>query len=164
MPLNRRHISVYFAVNSFGDIPFAFPQYTLRYRQHQGQGQVWDDLRKKWLVLTGEEYVRQQLVQFILQEKKIGKGRVGIEREIHYHQLRKRFDMIIFDQEANPFILIECKAPNVKLSEQTLHRIARYNQVFQAPHLLLTNGPTLWFFSRNEEGKYDYQEKGWYEA
>lgn len=115
------------------------------------------------MVLTGEEYVRQQLVSFITQEKKIGKGRIGIEKEIHYHQLRKRFDLVIFDQEARPFILIECKAPAVKLSEQTLHQIARYNQVFQAQHLLLTNGPTLWFFSRNTEGTYDYQEKGWYE-
>ncbi|RMG23215.1 MAG: type I restriction enzyme HsdR N-terminal domain-containing protein [Bacteroidetes bacterium] len=141
---------------------FAFPPYPLRRQQRDGKQYVWDVLRKKWLVLSPEEFVRQQLVHYLLHEKGVSAALIAIEKEIRFHRLKKRLDVLVFDAEGKPFILCECKAPEVKLGQNTLHQIARYNVGLQAPHLLITNGLELWFFSKNEAEQYELQAGGWY--
>lgn len=139
---------------------FIFPTHELRIKTEEDQEWVWDPLRKKWLVFTPEEEVRQQLVEHLLIDRKIKPALIGIEKEIAYNQLRKRLDVVIYDSEANPWLLCECKAPSVKLSQETLHQIARYNAVLRAPHLLLTNGLNWLLFSL-EKGKYVHKPAGW---
>lgn len=141
----------------------AFSQYPLPIEQREGQDFVWDIIRKKWVVLQPEEEVRQALLHYLIQDRNVAPGRIGVEREIRYNQMRRRFDLVIFDKYGNPFVLCECKAPEVPLSQDTLNQIARYNASIQAPHLLLTNGPVLLFFSLQEDGKYHFQKTGWYE-
>ncbi len=141
---------------------FTFPQYTLKTEERDHQTFVWDDIRKKWLLLTAEEYVRQQLVLYMIHEKGISPTLIGIEKEIRYHKLRKRLDVLVFDTNGQPLILCECKAPKVSLSQDTLQQVSRYNVSLQAKHLLITNGISLLFFSRNKAGKYCIQKSGWY--
>jgi hypothetical protein len=86
-----------------------------------------------------------------------------VEKKVRYRGLRKRFDMVVFDEHGKPLILIECKAPEVALSQETILQIARYNREIQAPHLLLTNGVSLLFFSVDENGKFQFQKEGWFE-
>lgn len=141
----------------------ALPKYPLKIQTVDEQKQVWDFLRKKWVVLTPEEEVRQYLLHYLVEEKGVSIPLIAIEREIKYYKLRKRFDVVVFDGNGKPFIICECKAPGVKLSQDVIYQIARYNATLQAPHLLLTNGKGLLFFSVNEEGKYDFREDGWFE-
>lgn len=138
-----------------------FPAYPLRTESRDGQDFVWDDIRKKWVVLQKEEYVRQLLVHFLVEEKKVSRSLISIEKEIRYQNLRKRFDLVVFDRTGKPFILCEVKAPDVPLTQDTLNQIARYNATIQAPHLLLTNGCQLLFFSLSPEGKYLFKKSGW---
>jgi len=149
----------YFRAN----LHMALPKYPLKIQTVDEQKQVWDFLRKKWLVLTPEEEVRQCLLHYLVEEKQVSPALISIEREISYYKLRKRFDVVVFDSDGKPFIVCECKAPAVKLSQEVLYQIARYNATLKAPHLLLTNGKGLLFFSANEKGGYDFREDGWYE-
>lgn len=123
---------------------------------------MWDPIRKKWFVLQPEEYVRQQLIQYMIEHKGISASLIGVEKAVDYRGMAKRFDLVVFDRAGKALILIECKAPAVALSEDTLHQIARYNVSIGAPHLLLTNGVSLLFFSRDENGKYQFQPEGWH--
>ena len=72
--------------------------------------------------------------------------------------MRRRFDVVVFDQHGKPWMLCECKAPDVPITQATLHQIARYNSTLQAPYLLVTNGEGLWIFGRNESGEYVLEE------
>jgi hypothetical protein len=137
------------------------PTYPLPTRQEQNQTQVWDFIRKKWVHLSPEEEVRQCLLHYLVKEKHLSPALIAIEREIPYFDLRKRFDVVVFGKNGKPWLICECKAPQVALSQEVLYQIARYNASLQAPHLLITNGPQLLFFSLNEKGKYDFQESGW---
>lgn len=140
----------------------ALQDHALRREQREGKPWLWDIVRRKWVQAQPEEEVRQRLLHHLIETRGVSRSLIGVEKEIHYHQLRKRFDVVVFDAEAQPLMLGECKAPEVPLSEATLHQIARYNAVLQAPHLLLTNGLQLLFFTRDEKGSYQFQPEGWY--
>jgi len=142
--------------------PFLESQ-NLRMEEQEGQTCVWDMIRKKWLVMLPEEEVRQRMIHHLVNVQQVSPALIGVEKEIRYNELRKRFDAVVFDRQARPFILCECKAPQVPLSQQTLRQIARYNKTLKAPHLLLTNGSGWIFFSRKPDGTYAFQPTGWYE-
>ena len=137
--------------------------YPLRVESREEALWVWDVIRKKWVRLTPEEHVRQQTIQYMIQEKGVAAGLIGVEKGIAYHEMEKRFDLVVFDRKAQPFILCECKAPSVALSEETLRQAARYNMTLQAPHILITNGHNWLFFSLDEAGTYQHQRSGWWE-
>lgn len=141
---------------------FAFPTSPLRQQEKEGKKWVWDLIRKKWVVCTPEEFVRQQLIHYLTQQKNVPASSIGVERAISYNDMSKRFDLIVFSK-GSPHVLCECKSPMVALSEDTLHQISRYNVSIQAPHLLITNGLHLMFFSWQPRGEYVYQSKGWYD-
>lgn len=139
----------------------AMAEWSLKSETKDGQAYLWCEIRRQWMVSQPEEEVRQRLIQHLIHHRAVARGLIGVEKEIQYHQLRKRFDLVVFDRQAQPFILAECKAPSVPLSQHTLAQIARYNAVIQAPHLLLTNGLSLLFFSRDTSGHYQFQPDGW---
>jgi hypothetical protein len=132
----------------------AFPTYPIKIEQREEGLQVWDMIRRKWIILQKEEYVRQQLIQHMIQGKGISKGRISVEKEIRYQKLRRRFDIVIYDAFGKPEILCEIKSPEVPLSQDTLNQISQYNSVLHAPNLLITNGLELFYFSLDAEGKY----------
>jgi len=138
-------------------------EYSLRTDHINGIPFVWDIVRKKWVKLSGEEHVRQQLLHYLIYKRGVARGRIGVEKQIMYNNMIKRFDVVVFDHEAKPWILCECKGPDVAIRPDTIHQVARYNQTLQAPHILLTNGKTWLFFSKNEKGRYQFRESGWLE-
>lgn len=144
-------------------LPFVWPHVNVKVKQDQDSYWIWDSIRKSWLSFTGEEYVRQQLIHYLMDQRQISPGLIAIEKGIDYMGLPRRFDVVIYDRQAKPFILCECKAPHVKLSQETLEQIARYNTVLNAPHLLLTNGVSQLFFSLSESQEYLFQHSGWYQ-
>ncbi len=139
------------------------PKYELRTKYEDDKPWIWDQIRKKWLVWQPEEAVRQQLICYLTEEKNISPALIGVEKEVKYHKIRKRFDLVVFDRNGVPFILIECKAPEVQITKAALQQVAMYNATLEAPYLLLFNGHQWAFFSKDDQGIFQFVPRGWYD-
>lgn len=109
---------------------------------------IFDPLRKKWIVLTPEEWVRQNFVQYLIQKKSYPASLIALEKEIQLGDLKKRFDLLVYDSAFKPRILVECKAMEVKLTEKVLEQILRYNVALPVPFLVITNGKSCFGFKK----------------
>jgi Type I restriction enzyme R protein N terminus (HSDR_N) len=118
-------------------LPF---QSSLRLSQAAGKHYVYDPIRRKEIVLTPEELLRQMIVLYLLENKKYPAQRIRVEIGIELNGMKKRCDIVIFDPELRPWLLVECKSPKVSLSQATFEQAARYNMQLQAPFLAITNG------------------------
>ena len=122
-----------------------FPTYSFRFKNSENKVSIFDEIRKKFILLTPEEWVRQHVVQFLLQDKKYPKSYINVEKLIKINDLSKRYDVVVFQPNGEIFLLIECKAPEVAISQQTFDQIARYNLVLKAKYLMVTNGLNHYF-------------------
>jgi hypothetical protein len=127
----------------------------LIFKKEGNQRLIFDPIRKKYLVIGPEEMVRQLMVQYLIQVKKYNPNRLSIERELRVQERRKRCDLLVFSQAMQPFLLVECKAPEVELTQAVARQIAVYNLPLQVDYLLITNG------LMNYCCKMDYQEKSY---
>ena len=116
-----------------------FPTYTFKYKNKENKPYIFDVIRKKYFLLTPEEWVRQHIVRFLL-EKGYSKNLISVEKQLIINGLKRRFDIVVFNKEMNPYILIECKAPDVQLTQKTFDQANRYNWLLKAPYLIMTNG------------------------
>lgn len=116
------------------------PEYSFKTKVVDGKTQVFDAIRKKYVVLTPEEWVRQNFLQYLVNEKKYPASRIALEYPLQYNALSKRGDIVIFSKNGLPEIIIECKAPSVKVSQDTFDQAARYNFVLKLRYLVVTNG------------------------
>ncbi len=116
------------------------PVYDFRLRSVGQRKQIFDSLRKKFVPLTPEEWVRQHFVQFLVQEKKYPSSLMAIEKGLKVHVLKKRTDIVVYNRFGNPWMIVECKAPEVEISEDTLFQAARYNMTLNVNYIALTNG------------------------
>lgn len=119
-----------------------FPPYQFSVKKEGDLIFIFDEIRKKWLQLTPEEWVRQHTIFYLVDQKKFPAGLIGVEKSIKVNGLNKRFDLVCFDQQAKPLMLVECKAPEVRITQDTLDQALRYNSQLQVGFLLLTNGIT----------------------
>ena len=122
-----------------------FPVYSFRFKNSENKVAIFDEIRKKFILLTPEEWVRQHTVQFLLQDKKFPKSYINVEKLIKINDLSKRYDIVVFQPNGDIFLLIECKAPEVPISQNTFDQIARYNLVLKAKYLMVTNGLNHYF-------------------
>jgi hypothetical protein len=122
-----------------------FPSYNFRFKNSEDKVSIFDDIRKKFIILTPEEWVRQHIVQFLLQEKKYPKSYINVEKLIKVNDLNKRYDIVVFKPNGELFLLIECKSPDVKITQETFDQIARYNLKINAQFLMVTNGLNHYF-------------------
>ena len=128
-----------------------FPSYNFRFKNSENKVSIFDDIRKKFIILTPEEWVRQHIVQFLLQEKKYPKSYINVEKLIKVNDLNKRYDIVVFKPNGELFLLIECKSPDVKITQETFDQIARYNLKLNAQFLMVTNGLNHYFCQRDFE-------------
>ncbi len=126
----------------FEPIPLNWPVYPLRIKEEAGQRFIFDEVRKKFLVLTPEEWVRQHVVQYLIRDKQFPRSLIQIEGGLKYNGMQKRSDILTFNTEGEKVLLVECKAPSVKITQDTFDQIARYNFVHRVPWLLVSNGLT----------------------
>lgn len=98
------------------------------------------EIRKRWLVLQPEEFVRQLLLHFLIADMKYNRNRITVERGVAVNGDPKRTDILIFDEDMRPFMLVECKAPKVALSTDTFRQAAHYNGAIRVPFLAISNG------------------------
>ncbi len=92
------------------------------------------------MVLTPEEWVRQHTVQFLISEKNCSANLINVEKQLVLHDTKKRYDIVVFEPDGSIFLIVECKAPHIKITQDTFDQIARYNLVTQATYLMVTNG------------------------
>ncbi|TXI70178.1 type I restriction enzyme HsdR N-terminal domain-containing protein [Flavobacterium sp. UBA6195] len=130
-----------------------FPVYSFRFKNSENKVSIFDEIRKKFILLTPEEWVRQHVVQFLLQDKKYPKSYINVEKLIKINDLSKRYDGVVFEPNGEIFLLIECKAPEVPISQQTFDQIARYNLVLKAKYLMVTNGLNHYFCQMDFENE-----------
>jgi type I site-specific restriction endonuclease len=130
-----------------------FPNFQFQTREVEGKIWIYDSYRKKEIILTPEEWVRQHVLAFLCQVQKYPAALISVERSLTFNQLKKRFDVLVYSSAGKPFMLVECKAPEVKLSSETLFQIATYNMVFQVPFLFVSNGMQHLLFEL-KDGKY----------
>ena len=122
-----------------------FPSYNFRFKNSENKVSIFDTIRKKFILLTPEEWVRQNTIQFLLQEKNYPKSYLNIEKLIKINDITKRYDIVVFQPDGTIFLLIECKAPEVKITQETFDQIARYNLTLKAQYLMVTNGLNHYF-------------------
>jgi len=128
-----------------------FPPYTFRFKNSENKVSIFDEIRKKFMLMTPEEWVRQNVVRFLLEEKKYPKSYINVEKIIKINGLTKRYDIVVFQPNGKIFLLIECKAPEVPISQNTFDQIARYNMVLEAEFLMVTNGLNHYFCKMDYE-------------
>jgi hypothetical protein len=137
-----------------------FPSYSFRFKNSENKIAIFDEIRKKFILLTPEEWVRQHVVQFLLQDKNYPKSYINVEKLIKVNDLNKRYDIVVYQPNGELFLLIECKAPEVKISQQTFDQIARYNLVLNAKYLMVSNGLNHYFCKIDfENEKYVFLEE-----
>jgi hypothetical protein len=130
-----------------------FPTFTFRFKNSENKVAIFDEIRKKFIILTPEEWVRQHVVQFLLQDKSYPKSYINVEKLIKINNLNKRYDVVVYQPNGEFFLLIECKAPEVKIAQQTFDQIARYNLVLKAKYLMVTNGLNHYFCQMDFENE-----------
>ena len=116
------------------------PPKKLKLRQLNEKLEVFDVLRKKWLVLTPEEGVRQRFIHYMMDEKKYPAGLIAVEYSLKVNSLKRRADVVVFNRFGHPLLLVECKAPSVKIDQKVFDQIARYNLSMKVDYLIVTNG------------------------
>ena len=121
-------------------LKLSFPNYEFRLKKIDEKRFIFDEIRKKYIELTAEEWVRQNCIKFLINEKKYKSQLIAVEKKIILNNLTKRFDIIAYDNNGDPNLLVECKAPNIAIKQETFDQILSYNRVINSKYLMITNG------------------------
>lgn len=130
----------------------SLPPFSYKLKESGGKTLIYDVIRRKWLILTSEEWVRQHVVHFLHNFLRYPLSLMNVERGTRYNKLQKRTDICVYSQDGKPLLLVECKAPHVAISSNTVQQAAIYNQTIQAPFLLLSNGHHHFCWAVNPDG------------
>ena len=116
------------------------PSYDFKFKNSENKPYIFDNLRKKFVLLTPEEWVRLHFVQYLIDKKKYPESLIAIEKQLIINNRKKRTDILIFNTHGNHEIIVECKAPSIQITQATFDQIARYNLKLKANYLIVTNG------------------------
>jgi type I site-specific restriction endonuclease len=137
-----------------------FPTYEFKLRIANKSKQIFDPIRRKWVANTPEEWIRQHMIQYLISEKQFPQSLIAVEMPITVNQTAKRCDIVLFNHDAKPIVIVECKAPNVALSQNTFDQAAVYNLTLLVDYLLITNGIDHYFCKVDfENKKYSFYEE-----
>ncbi|MBT7851429.1 MAG: type I restriction enzyme HsdR N-terminal domain-containing protein [Formosa sp.] len=126
-----------------------FPTYSFRLKNSENNTHIFDVIRKKFVVLQPEEWVRQHCIQFLIQEKNFPISLINVEKVVLINGLKKRYDIVVYNPNGSLALVVECKAPEVKITQATFDQIARYNLTLKASFLMVTNGLNHYFCTMN---------------
>ncbi|NQX80984.1 MAG: type I restriction enzyme HsdR N-terminal domain-containing protein [Flavobacteriaceae bacterium] len=116
------------------------PSYEFKVKYRENKQLIFDPIRKKYLVLTPEEWVRQHFVNYLIKHKKYPATLIGLEKKVMLNGMLRRTDILVFNKRAEPYIIVECKAPSVNIDQKTFDQVARYNAKLNAKYIIVTNG------------------------
>ena len=117
-----------------------FPTYTFRFKNSKNKRLIFDDVRKKFVALQPEEWVRQHCIHYLIEIKNYPKSLINVEKELRINNLRKRYDIVIYNADGSIHLIVECKAASITINQDTFDQIARYNLALNAKYLMVTNG------------------------
>ena len=117
-----------------------FPTYSFRFKNSENKISIFDEIRKKFVILQPEEWVRQHCVHYLMTEKKYPKSLINVEKELIINDLKKRYDIVVFNPDGSIHLIVECKSAKVNINQDTFDQIARYNLSVNATFLMVTNG------------------------
>ena len=116
------------------------PVFSFRVKEQNGKKLIFDNFRKRWVILTPEEWVRQNFARYLTEIKHYPASLIALERSLRINQHDFRTDIVLFSRSGNPLVIVECKAPDVKISQHVFDQIARYNLGLRVSYLIVTNG------------------------
>jgi len=116
------------------------PEYALRTKMEEGKHFIFDSIRKKFVVLTPEEWVRQNFIQYLIKEKKYPESLMAVEKQIMVNKKQQRFDLLVYLRNGQPHLIAEFKAPNVKITQDAFDQVVRYNMVLRVERVIVSNG------------------------
>jgi len=132
-----------------------FPSYDFRLKSSENKVHIFDVVRKKFVVLQPEEWVRQHVLQQLIFDKGYPKNHINVEKQLKVNELQKRYDIVVYNSDGSIHLLVECKAPKIEVTQQTFDQIARYNMQLKATYLMVTNGLEHFYCQMDyEEEKY----------
>jgi len=135
-----------------------YPQHQYKIRElEQKKEEIWDDVRRQWVSLSAEEWVRQNFLQYMVQIMKYPAAYIAVERKIQLGELRKRFDILVYDKAAKPWLMVECKAVDVQMNKKVLGQVLNYNMAVPVPYLIITNGHYCYGYYRDGIGIKDLE-------
>ena len=117
-----------------------FPEFSFRFKNSENKVSIFDCIRKKFVILQPEEWVRQHCVLYLMEVKKYPISLINVEKELTINDLKKRYDIVIFNPNGTIHLIVECKAPKININQTTFDQIARYNTALNATYLMVTNG------------------------
>lgn len=117
-----------------------FPTYSFRFKNSENKISIFDEIRKKFVILQPEEWVRQHCVHYLMTEKKYPKSLINVEKELIINDLKKRYDIVVFNPDGSIHLIVECKSTKININQDTFDQIARYNLSVNATFLMVTNG------------------------
>jgi hypothetical protein len=117
-----------------------FPTYLFRFKNSENKISIFDEIRKKFVILQPEEWVRQHCVHYLMTEKKYPKSLINVEKELIINNLKKRYDIVVFNPDGSIHLIVECKSAKININQDTFDQIARYNLSVNATFLMVTNG------------------------
>ena len=126
-----------------------FPSYQIPIKNKENKTLVFDSIRKKWVKLIPEEWVRLNCIEFLINEKKIPRSLISVEKEFKLNNLKKRFDIVAYNKNGEIHLLVECKSPKIKIKQSVFNQISKYNLVLKSKFLMITNGIDHYFFVIN---------------
>ncbi|WP_026898691.1 type I restriction enzyme HsdR N-terminal domain-containing protein [Daejeonella oryzae] len=124
----------------FEPVPLNLPSFPFRIKEESGNYFIFDEIRKKYLLLTPEEWVRQHVVQYLISEKKYPRSLIKLEGGLRLNTLQKRTDILFYNSAGEKILLVECKAPQISITQETFDQVARYNLVHKVKWLMVSNG------------------------
>ncbi len=116
------------------------PTYSFKIKSEDNRKYIFDEIRKKYLLLTPEEWVRQNFIKYLIKEKKYPQQLVSIEMEFKISKLVKRCDIVVYNRSGKPNLIVECKSPATRISQDTFDQVSDYNRHFNVEYLIVTNG------------------------
>jgi type I site-specific restriction-modification system R (restriction) subunit len=135
------------------------PTYSFKLKSVDGRNTIFDDIRRRYVALTPEEWVRQNFIRYLVNEKSYPQALISIEKQFKYNRLVKRSDVLVYNRSGIPVLMIECKAPDIKINQEVFDQIALYNLKFNVPYLVVTNGIQHYCcIYEAGEGKYRFLE------
>ena len=140
-------------------ISLDFSGIALKLKQKEEKTYVFDPLRKRWVILTPEEHVRQYLLHYLTEGMEYPAGLIAVEKKIVVGKMAKRFDLVVFDRNHEPWMLVECKEPDVAISEATLFQLLTYHSTIPCKYWLLTNGHQTYCADANNLSKIKWMEE-----
>lgn len=135
------------------------PTYSFKIKTENERKHIFDEIRRKYICLTPEEWVRQNFIKYLIEVKNFPKSLISVEMLVKVNSLSQRSDIVLHDNQANPLVIVECKATSVKIAQTTFDQIARYNLKLKVPYLIVTNGLNHYCCKMNyKEGTYIFLE------